>query len=70
MASTLTHFVIFQPYFPTFDDVEGPFLSALDTGADFFNKSGKVDHVGGMAADLWLSKVRINVRLSGQHKCH
>ena len=31
---------------------------------------GKVDHVGGLAADLWLSLFRINVRLSGQHKCH
>ena len=29
-----------------------------------------MDYVGGMAADLWLSLFRINVRLSGRHKCH
>ena len=31
---------------------------------------GKVDHVGGMAADLWLSKFSINVRLIVRQKCH
>ena len=29
-----------------------------------------MDHVGELAADLWLSKFRINVRPSVQQKCH
>ena len=31
---------------------------------------GKVDHVGGLIAGLWLSTFRENVRLSVQLECH